>query len=354
MVFVAWLHLFLLFLSSTGHAGLYQYTGCNQSNDYLEGKLREPGPARCIQNSKALPAVPGYDLLSMDSHEMSCIAFAMYRFSERGVGYAYKNCSGVASVPVRMEHRPCISENYVRYMYERYKSVSRCALKGSTITQNETFPLFSLESGFHVNITSGSGCRGIGQLSKIAVQEMDALDRADEEKFQKPYTRGSLQSHAECAEFEKNITGPIPDHSKKLGECEVISLPENPELNLLYSLRLYRMLKDEKAYSTIQKNLAQLKSHGLTQTEIDALQIRLARIMYNGGYPAIQSTFNTFMKTLGNGSLAGDALWNRYTDFIYSHYPATGEARRKEVRDYVGKIEKAKMQIEQKAERPCF
>jgi hypothetical protein len=253
--------------------------------------------------------------------------------------------------------RPCISENYVRYIYDRYKSVSRCVFKDSSISPKETFPLFALESGFHLNVTSGSGCRGIGQLSRIAVQEMDSVDLADLEKCKRPFSKCSLYSHTECEPFKKHLSGPIPDHSEKLGECEVIAIPENPDSNLLYSLRMYRMLKEEKATLTVEKNLPRLKALGLGAEEVEDLKTKLARIMYNGGYPSIQATFNAFIRSLPPKALKapkGETLWNRYKTHIYNHYPAKGTARRQEVRDYVGKIEKAKSQIEESTGAACF
>ncbi len=343
--------------------GLYQvcfafeFETCDKNNDYLEAKLKEAAPAQCIQNTLAFPEAPGSDSLQRPDSEISCIATSMSRFSKSGAGYAYKKCPSWKSIP-QIADRPCLSANYVRYMYDRFKNASRCVFHGSTITSKETFPLFALESGFHLNVTSGSGCRGIGQLSNIAVQEMDALDLADAEKCEKPYTRASLYAHSECSGYEKNLTGQIPDHSKRLGECEVIAIPENPDANLFYSLRLYRMLKDDKANSVIEKNISGFNSLGISSAEIENLKIQLARAMYNGGYPSIQATFNAFMKTVSSRSLTktpkGETLWSLYQNYIYRRYPAKGEARRREVRDYVSKIEKAKGQIEERTGGSCF
>ncbi|NDG86209.1 MAG: hypothetical protein EBX52_14365, partial [Proteobacteria bacterium] len=328
---------FYLLGCCSGAAHAFDFKSCTQANGYLEEKLKSL-PGQCRDVHCDFPDAPGSDLLSRPEAEVSCIALAMSRFSEKGVGYAYKKCPSAKSVPSLVD-RPCISRTYVETVLDRYKAVSSCVFQGSTITHRETFPLFALESGFHLNVTSGSGCRGLGQLSKIAVQEMDAVDTADLEVCEKPYSRSTLRDQPSCAGFEKQLSAPIPDHSKKLGECEVIALPENPDANLLYSLRLYRMLKDDKAASTIQKNQDHLKSLGLTESEIKTLHIRIARAMYNGGYPSIQATFNSFIKSLSAKSLKsatkGESLWNLYKAHIYNHYPAKGQARRKEVRDYV-------------------
>jgi hypothetical protein len=334
----------------------FEFKPCTPANEYLEEGLKSHS-AQCHEIQTKLPDAPGLEALSRPESEIACIALAMSRFSEKGVGYAYKKCPSAKSVPSLVD-RPCISRTYVETVLDRYKAVSSCVFQGSTITHRETFPLFALESGFHLNVTSGSGCRGLGQLSKIAVQEMDAVDTADLEICEKPYSKSTLRDQPSCAGFEKQLSAPIPDHSKKLGECEVIALPENPDANLLYSLRLYRMLKDDKAASPIQKNLARLKALGLTESEINTLHIRIARLMYNGGYPSIQATFNSFMRSVSAKSLSaasrGESLWNLYKAHIYNHYPAKGQARRKEVRDYVSKIESAKAQIEEKGGSECF
>ena len=339
------------------HGFAFEFETCDPTNHYLETRLQEPAPSQCIQNTRIFPETPDPDALSQSDSEIACIGKAMSRFSKSGSGYAYKKCSSTKAIPAKVD-RPCISENYVRYIYDRFKSVSRCVLKDSSIRLKETFPLFALESGFHLNVTSGSGCRGIGQLSRIAVQEMDDVDQADMEKCDLPFSKCSLFTHPECTPFEKHLTGPIPDHSEKLGECEVIAIPENPDSNLLYSLRLYRMLKDDKASTTIEKNLPRLKAMGLGPEEVEELKTRLAQAMYNGGYPSIQSTFNAFLRTLPPKAFAkgqkGEILWSRYKTHLYNHYPAKGAARRQEVRDSVNKIEKAKSQIEESTGAACF
>ncbi|MBU6153206.1 MAG: hypothetical protein KGP28_02785 [Bdellovibrionales bacterium] len=281
----------------------------------------------------------------------------MSRFSEQGSGYSYKKCPSSKSEPSRVD-RPCISKNYVGHILDRYKAVSSCVLHDSSISPKETFPLFAHESGFHLNVTSGSGCRGLGQLSRIAAHEMDQIDQSDLKKKGKPYSKSSLLEHSECAEFQKTLSAPIPDHSKKLGECEVIAIPDNPDSNLLYSLRLYRMLKDVKAHSLISAIKDRWPDLEWKETELSILQVRLAQVMYNGGYPSIGSNFQTFLATLKSSALGsdqkGETLWSGFKNYLYSHYPDKDPDRRKEVRDYVDRIEKTNAQIKESTGFECF
>jgi hypothetical protein len=343
-----------------GAAMAFPYETCTRQNGYLEAQLKSGPQQACILRQKTEPLSQSAQTL-VDSlrpkTEISCIATAMSRFSVGGAGYSYSQCGGIESSPVRRK-RPCLSERYVRFIAGRVKEAASCVFRNSTVDPAEVLPLLARESGFHLNVVSGTGCRGIGQLSRIAVAEIDQIDRGKARKkaAKDPSSRESLLGNPECAPLQSELSKTPRNHKKSLPQCEVIAMPENPARNLLYSFRLYRLLKEKHADVLLEKNSAALS--GLSDAERKGLSTRLARTMYNGGYPSVEASFRAFLKSskaktaLSSGDNKGQALWKGFEKHILAHYPY---GNRREVSEYARNVEGAAMDVNQKeGGRKCF
>jgi hypothetical protein len=247
-----------------GAAQALTFETCTPENSYLESSLIPPStsPAGDVA---AIPPV--------------CIAAAHVSLAPTGY-YGY--CPTSSGKPSRSHPRPCISPNYVGIVHEALVNVTSCLSYDSRLA----FATFNLESALHLVAVGRALDVGVGQLTKIAIDEvnMNALPAAK---------RAALRSdNPSCQEILPNMT----EHSSHIDErCGFMSVPENPTRNIVYSILLL------KRNLQIINNLWTRQKISLPAAiDQDLLKGNLVKLAYNAGPAGLVSSLKAYADQMGD------------------------------------------------------
>lgn len=178
------------------------------------------------------------DLVQMRSEEskklpMKCITHIMNKFGVSPINYAV--CAKASGMPRVPGGKPCVSEKLVAATYNSFIDVTECL----NLNPKDLLPKIYNESGFFLN-TYGSGKdAGIGQLTGVAIEEVN-----------KYYTR--YLDEMEMAAANKPACARVMAHKAMLAKvphtvaqrCSLIGIPENPLKNIVYLSILNRISMD--------------------------------------------------------------------------------------------------------------
>lgn len=140
---------------------------------------------------------------------------------------------------------PCVTSQSHRLVHNSLSTVAQC-MRDFPSTPNSSYAetlsemlgLFSVESGLQFSAVSPSGAKGIGQLTGIAIEDVN------ERYFgEKNNLKNYLESHEDgrCKNLAEVLT---PPYSSSENACEKMSLKDgNPAKNLLYSFA-YRKIQE--------------------------------------------------------------------------------------------------------------
>lgn len=151
----------------------------------------------------------------------------------------------------------CVSESHHRLIHNSLSTVARC-MKGFLLEDkkqlsakskidgvdpfasilNDMLGLYSAESGLQFNALSPTGAKGIGQLTGIAIEDVNQKFFSGKNKLAEYFSK-----HAEgsCQNLAKIIEKP---YSSNTNRCEKLSLNDgNPAKNLIYSFA-YRKIQE--------------------------------------------------------------------------------------------------------------
>jgi hypothetical protein len=197
---------------------------------------------------------------------------------------AYRYCD--AKVSMVEKRRPCVSTSYTAVLYNSFNGVMDCF----GIPPKELFALINQESGFHINAMSPYSCSGLGQLSQGAV---DTLNKPENwERYGRDVVNSSKSQFCEPVKYvlerphvQMKLTGS--------DRCQAISLPKNPDLNLIYTAMNYK-LNHEKISARVDE-LRDYLPKDFTETDIERLKIQLTQLAHNAGINGIKGYFRSYV-----------------------------------------------------------
>ncbi len=164
---------------------------------------------------------------------MKCITHIMNSATLPKSNYAV--CPKASGHPRRGAAKSCVTENLVSLTYNAYVDVTDCL----NLNPKDLLPKISNESGFALNAYGTKGDGGIGQLTGIAIAEVNKVYDSYMIQIQK-----AGQTKASCARIirDKSVFNKV---SAEPGQrCVLMGVPENPVKNLLYTAILNRMNMD--------------------------------------------------------------------------------------------------------------
>jgi hypothetical protein len=158
------------------------------------------------------------------------------------IGYAESDVMSPEGEPTRGYKAPCMTKEYVNSIYNAFVDTSECFNMHQTDLLSKLFN----ESGLHVNIYGGLGHdAGIGQLTGTAINSV----------LEKYWLEGGKTTVLDYYKAEIEKTGKNSCHRLLLfppaferinpsstNRCSLISTPENPYRNLVYTAMFYRTM----------------------------------------------------------------------------------------------------------------
>lgn len=218
-----------------------RFNQCSGKDDYLEEALE-----RKKASASYLGALIRTPISKKPIVRPVCIETAMFLQSPAsGPVVNYKTCSG--GTAKNAPARPCVSEKYFTLVNNSFEVVSQC-LK-SYIGQGESaaaqkqdilavFGMISVESGFHINITSKTGAGGIGQFTETAITSVN-------KKISETETFLLENKDVRCQKLATEFLKDDKLMSPK-GTCERVSVTEgNPVTNMIYTYAALKQTKDD-------------------------------------------------------------------------------------------------------------
>ena len=176
-----------------------------------------------------------------------CMAFALNSYpgvTDKAQAINYKKSkqssmgrcsSGANSVPdldkkgSHIKHNvPCVSKNFVNLTYNTYADVSACL----NLDPKELFPKLYNESGFFMNSLGAEMDGGIGQLTKLAIDQVNAIYPSYIEQMMKSAEQKPNGACARIMNYRHLLT---PVKSDVQQRCSLMWPNENPLRNLVYT-----------------------------------------------------------------------------------------------------------------------
>ncbi len=147
----------------------------------------------------------------------------------------YAICTKPSGAGRRGAEKSCTTPKMVSLTYNMYVDVTDCF----NLNPKDLLPKISNESGFALNAYGGMGDGGIGQLTGIAIEEVN--------KVYDTYMTQVLKAAANkpsCARISKDKSLLTKASHSSADRCSLMAAPENPLKNLIYMAILNRMNMD--------------------------------------------------------------------------------------------------------------
>jgi hypothetical protein len=346
-----------LALMSPGIAGATQSLtsnqACGESTLYLEPVIdKTKDPVVCDNCRKeALEFMNLHDLAAQTAKitdvnfpmnslynqaplSQACFVDSM-KMRPQGPAFNYTSCKSDGDVAKSeiQKSPPCVTEGLANSVQQALQGTMSCL----GVDQKEVFSLFGWESHYQVNLYNSGGI-GVGQLTSIAVADID-LNRRFSEDLQnnRPACQqysGIFYKSGRSYENLKKRHGTYP----RTHPCEWMGPPDNPARNLLYAGAVYRM----------DKRVALPLANQIASSPKDAADIatQLAQFMYNGGAGGVRNVFRLFMlrrKADPNKPVKMNAkdFQTEFRAYLDTHYGDEGDLKEKKslVSNYVKHVE---------------
>ncbi len=213
---------------------------CKEPRMYLEKYLESP---KISEWTAERP-------VESDALPRKCIAFALNTFpdvitkeaalnSKANGSVAFAKCKNSDSAPIMkagkrvLNPTPCISKKFVNVTYNAYVDVMEC-LK---LDPKELLPKIYNESGFFMNAFGSGMDGGIGQLTALAIEQVNSIYPG----YIKEMNEAALRNPGgACSRVMKYKSLIAPVKSDSAFRCSLILPIQNPLRNLVYSAILTR------------------------------------------------------------------------------------------------------------------
>ena len=296
-----------------GHSAL-AYELCTPQNDYLESALPR------FQNQNRTTHFP-----------IACVETAHLTLASTGY-YGY--CPTDAGQPGRTHPRPCISENYVGSVYTALVDIAECL----DFDPRWAFAVFNLESALHLNAVGASTDIGIGQLTTVAIKEvnLNALPKARR--------MASASSKDSCKRLLPLLYDGEPDLDRR---CSFISVPSNPTHNLSFGVLLLK--RNRELLDSYFTRWGMVLPPGVGERRVKTL---LSMLGYNAGIGGVAATVRAYLDVMTGVPLT-DAHFNfenrgpaSFATFVQKNFPSRDEPARNRISKYIGYILKSMRNVE--------
>lgn len=278
---------------------------------------------------------------------MSCVGYVMRKFIDASsrTSRFYSYCSKPVGAPVRNRKTHCVNEEYASSVYNSYIDVMDCL----DIPQKDLLPKLYNESGFHINTLGGGLDAGVGQLTGPAiasVQQLAVFDGKNKtwlEMFKEEINKSDKPSCQRIAKIS-SLFNRVSINSDQ--RCVLISVPENPLKNILYTGIFYHyMLRSQTGSRYFQgytyfpkgdtytrldhkakdlemsgffleyKIKERIKELGIEQPNMQALKQMMITLGYNTGMSTAFIYLNQYLK-----ARKANKLKLRETDFDFQKH----------------------------------
>lgn len=197
----------------------FSFEQCSDENKlYLDSKLSQIPPEYLRNNeSEYERKIP-----------VKCIQLAQQNY----VGH-YALCENESEAPKVTQIKPCMTENYVQFVYNAYHDVTDCF----NIDPRALYFQIMIESGFHINAINKTGMdSGMGQFTANGIKRVTANNLVERTR------RILLESSRSSCQRISSIVGSFSiDAFSVQKRCSMIALPKNPYRSMLFNY-LHTML----------------------------------------------------------------------------------------------------------------
>lgn len=245
--------------------------------------------------------------------------------------------------------KPCVSKNYVESTAILLRTVSAC----SGIDARELFSTWQHESGLHMNMVSGTGAIGSGQVTSGAIDYMQRLEQYNEAfedgvfpKEVKEIHRHVVRNFTAALKYDPkctNLSSLADYYPKDISKgCDLLSQPVLPAANYIIATKNY--LAGRK---TFEYMLDEMKVVYFGEARNELIKT-LSQYAYNGGISGILAPFQTFYslksyysirlrKKMVPQQLSVEDFLSEFSSYLKQHYGSkkTSQNRRNEVATYV-------------------
>ncbi|MBC7420011.1 MAG: hypothetical protein H7328_04720 [Bdellovibrio sp.] len=164
---------------------------------------------------------------------MKCITHIMNSVTLPKANYAL--CAKASGGGRRGIAKSCVTQNMVSLTYNAYTDVTDCL----NLNPKDLLPKISNESGFALNAYGTKGDGGIGQLTGIAIAEVNKVYDNYLTQIQK-----AAATKPSCARIMQDKSVLTKASAEPSQRCSLMAVPENPLKNVLYMAILNRMNMD--------------------------------------------------------------------------------------------------------------
>jgi hypothetical protein len=127
--------------------------------------------------------------------------------------------------------RPCISNGYTLAIASAFEAITDCL----GMDFKEIFPLITHESRFHTTSLSASGSAGLGQFSKIGIDDFDGIPGS---KRGRPHLfRKKLEKSLKSCGIDTPVKPPSSDKGNR---CSMMSPPDGMLRNIAYTVQFIK------------------------------------------------------------------------------------------------------------------
>lgn len=270
-------------------------------DDYLQKKLEKP-------YTESMDLI-GSEAYSSDFNDIAKCVNAGLNAPPAGKFY---NCTTekTSTKNLKQQKRPCPSRELVGTVAAEIMRAAHCLGRD----YRKILPIFMHESRFRPNVQSYSGAGGVGQLTGIAIKDIN--------RFTKDI-REIADEAPECA-YLKDLQDMGSTYS-----CSRMIIPPSPRQNIIYGIFYQTYIEDgDSRYSprSVVNSLQSKRTKKLTKAEQDHLTEVLLHVSYNGGKGAALPALQTIAKDAKVRNLPLKDLLKKYFALVNNNVgeqPAT-------------------------------
>ncbi len=278
-----------------------EYTACNR-RDITRCKSDDT----YLQSKLSAPYKEARDLMSTDIYSEDFMKIAKCvnaGINNKPVGNYY-NCNRETDLIKNLYRkcRPCPSKELVGTLSMEIYMAAKCLGR----SYKKILPIFVHESRFMPNVLSPSYAGGVGQLTGIAIKDMNRfLDKIKEFSKTRP----------ECA-YLNDI-----EEMRDNRICSRIIIPPNPRRNIIYGVYYQMYIEDGdprySPHSVVEKWAAKRwADRRLSQDDKDEITEVLLHVSYNAGKGVALPAFQTLRDDPKAAQLSIAAFKKKYFDLL--------------------------------------
>lgn len=207
---------------------------------------------------------------------LSCVQFAQRNF--RG---EYATCASESAKPLSGALKPCMTENYVRLVYNAYHDMTDCF----NLDPKDYYFQILHESGFHINALGGGGDGGLTQFTGNGIRKVTANNL-----LQRTQSVLLSSSRPSCARISSIVGSFDISFDQIKNRCAMISLPRNPYRGMLFKY-LHTMLDQISIAKLISETPA------LANLANDKIKRHLEFLSYNRGISGTNKLLDGYIKS---------------------------------------------------------